>query len=890
MGIKKYLEAVFDPEQDLRTRLFMQPTMILLLAELFMLLYSFAVGQRPLIKGLLGCCFLITAVVAQWGYTVHKMNLSAAVISFLVDFILMPAVFFFSGGGRGGSPIWFVAFALYISLVMSGKLRVFFIIVNAAVASACYVLYIYHPELMMQRSEGYANRSSLFALLIVSTACGFVVSYAVRSYGEEIARSEQREREIEKLNRAQNQFFSNMSHEIRTPINTIVGLNEMILREDISDEVAEDAMNIQAASKMLLHLINDILDMSKIESGKMEITAVTYDTGAMLSELVGMLWIRAKEKGLEFHIDVDPMLPAQLVGDEVKIKQILINLLTNAIKYTSEGSVTLSMQYRQQEDGMGLVTYTVTDTGMGLKKESIPHLFSAFRRVDEEKNRLIEGTGLGLAIVKQFVDLMGGTIRVNSVYMQGSSFIVELPQKAAADKQIGELNLELRHSIGHRRRYRQSFEAPDARILVVDDNSTNLLVVRKLLRDTRVKVETVESGKEALKKTLETQYHLIFMDHMMPEMDGIECLHEIRRQVGGLCRETKVVALTANAGSDTQALYVKEGFDGYLLKPVNGDELERELLRMLPRELIRVIDTDLAAADDASVSVRRREKKLQVVVTTDSVCDLPRQTIKSREIAVLPYHVRTGHGIFLDGVEAESRDVLEYMTQQRGELRSEPPEASEYEKFFARQLLRANNVIHITMASGTSLGYAAATEATQTFDNVFVVDSGHLSTGLGLMVLAADQMAKNGVTAEKILQELERLRPRLRTSFIVDSTEFLARSGRISRGLNHLIDGLMVHPVLVMRKRKMVTDRIFIGARSKTWKQYIKWAFAKRDTIDRRMLFITYTKLTRAELDEVAAEIKKLIEFEEVIFQETSPAISSNCGPGTLGLSYMTVD
>ncbi len=889
MGIKKYLEAVFDSEQDLQTRLFMQPTMMLLCVQLFMFFYCIAVGQRKWVIGLIGIVFLITAVVAQWGFTVKKVAISAAVITLIIDFIMMPAIFFFSGGGAGGSPIWFVAFSLYISLVMAGKQRVLFLIVNSATASACYALNIVHPEYMMVRSTGYANRSSLFAVLIVSLACGIVVSYAVRAFDGEIKRSDLRGKEIEKLNKAQNQFFSNMSHEIRTPINTIIGLNEMILREDISEEVAEDAMNIQAASKMLLHLINDILDMSKIESGKMEITAVTYDTGAMLSELVGMLWIRAKEKGLEFHIDVDPMLPAQLIGDEVKIKQILINLLTNAIKYTREGSVTLSIQYQPQEGGMGLVTYSVSDTGMGLKKESIPHLFSAFRRVDEEKNRFIEGTGLGLSIVKQFVDLMGGTIRVNSVYMQGSTFIVELPQKAAADKQIGELNLELRHSMGHRRQYRQSFEAPDARILVVDDNSTNLLVVRKLLRDTRVNVETAESGKEALKMTLETQYHLIFMDHMMPEMDGIECLHEIRRQVGGLCRETKVVALTANAGSDTQALYVKEGFDGYLLKPVNGDELERELLRMLPRELIRVIDTELAAADDPSLSVRRREKKLQTVITADSVCDLPKQMIKSREIELLPYHIRTKNGLFLDGVEAESRDVLEYMSQGRGELHSEPPAEAEYEAFFARQLVRANNVIHITMANGASEGYAAAKEATRTFDNVFVVDSGHLSTGMGLMVLAADQMAKNGVPPEKILKELELLRPRLHTSFIVDSTEFLARAGHISRGLNHLIDGLMVHPVLVMRKYKMVVDRMFIGSRAKTWKRFIAWSFGKHDNVDRKMLFITYASLSRSDLEEVAAEIRKYVDFEEIIFQETSPAISSNCGPGTLGLSYWTV-
>ena len=888
MGIKKYLRAVFDPKQDLQTRLFMQPTLVLLLVELLLLLYGLAASIKPAVVGTLGASFLVTAVVAQLGYTLRKIPLATAIIALLMDLGLLPMAFFTDGGAAGEAPLLFVAFALYVSLVMSGKQRLFFLLLNSGIACGCYYIAYARPDLVARLSVGHTNRSSLFALLLVAAAFAVAVSYALKAYGEESARSKARGEEIEKLNKAQNQFFSNMSHEIRTPINTIIGLNEMILREDISEEVAEDATNIQAASKMLLHLINDVLDMSKLESGKMELTAVTYDTGAMLSDLVGMLWIRAKEKGLEFHIDVDPMLPAQLVGDEVKIKQVLINLLTNAIKYTREGSVTLSIQYRAQEDGKGLVTYSVSDTGIGLKKESIPHLFSAFQRVDEEKNRFIEGTGLGLSIVKQFVELMGGTIRVNSVYMQGSTFIVELPQKPAADRQIGELNLELRHSLNRRARYRQSFEAPDARLLVVDDNTTNLLVVKKLLRETRVRVDAVESGREALKKTLETQYHLIFMDHMMPEMDGIECLHEIRRQVGGLCRETKVVALTANAGSDTQALYVKEGFDGYLLKPVNGDELERELLRMLPRELIRVIDAELAGADDPSFSVRRREKKLQVAVTTDSVCDLPRQIVNSREIAVLPYHVRTKDGMFLDGVETESRDVLEYISQGRGELRSEPPTPGEYESFFARQLLRANNVVHITMASGSSQGYAAAMEARQTFDNVSVFNSGHLSSGMGLMVLAADQMAKNGVPADKILRELESLRARLHTSFVVDSTEFLERSGRISLALNKVTDGLMVHPVLAMHKDRLVVRRLYVGTRSRVWRRYIAWALNTRDPIDKKTLFITYASISHEELTAVAEEIKKYVEFEDVIFQETSPAISSNCGPGTLGLAFMT--
>ena len=405
-----------------------------------------------------------------------------------------------------------------------------------------------------------------------------------------------------------------------------------------------------------------------------------------------------------------------------------------------------------------------------------------------------------------------------------------------------------------------------------------------------MRIDTADSGRDALKKTLETQYHLIFMDHMMPEMDGVECLHEIRAQAGGLCRETKIVALTANAGSENQELYVREGFDGYLLKPVNGDELERELMRMLPRELLRVTNSALTEDADASLFIRqRREKKLQVVVTTDSVCDLPRQYVESRGIDVLPYHVRTKNGMFLDGVETEARDVLEYIARQEGELRSEPPAVGEYEKFFASQLLRANNVVHLTMAGGASDGYAAAMEARQTFENVTVIDSGHLSTGLGMMVLAADQMAKNGMNVDKIAQEIKSMKGRFHTSFIVDSTEFLARSGRVSRVIHRFADALMVHPVLGMRDGRIVVKRIYAGTRAYTWRRYIAWALNTREAIDRKLLFITYAGLSGEELRGIADEVRRKVAFEDVVFQETSPAISSNCGPGTFGLSFMTL-
>ena len=253
-------------------------------------------------------------------------------------------------------------------------------------------------------------------MIMVGLLTSVLLMFLNRMYEEENALTQQQKKEIEELNQAENNFFSSMSHEIRTPINTIIGLNEITLRGDIPDEVAENARNIQGASKLLLTLINDILDISKIKSGKMEIVNASYETGTLFSEIVNMIWIKAKEKGLEFKLYVDPSIPSMLCGDEVRIKQVLINLLNNAVKYTSEGSVTLSVRCERQGVNRVRVWYSVEDTGQGVKKENLPYIFNAFRRVDEEKNRHIEGTGLGLSIVQQLVELMGGEISVNSVY------------------------------------------------------------------------------------------------------------------------------------------------------------------------------------------------------------------------------------------------------------------------------------------------------------------------------------------------------------------------------------------------------------------------------------------------------------------------------------------
>jgi len=887
MNPKHLIDKIKDHNLDLQERIFRLLTFVALIGFLILIIVGVVLGDSFIDMTSLIISFILFCVITVFALTTGKTRLGANLIACIVVFGLLPIAFFTGGGIYGGSPLWFVFCFVYICLVVYGKIRYFFLVCAGIMTLVCYGLGYFYPALIKEHTVNAAYLDSLISILIVSTLICLLFLFESDIFISENRISNQQKKEIEEMNQAQNRFFSSMSHEIRTPINTIIGLNEMIMREEISDEVAEDAKNIQAASKMLLALINDILDMSKIESGKMDIVSVTYDVGTMLSDIVNMTWSRAKEKGLEFHVDVDQTMPTRLYGDEVRIKQVLINILNNAVKYTKEGSVTLSIQCKKSYGKKALITYTVTDTGMGIKKESIPHLFTAFKRVDQAENRYIEGTGLGLSIVKQIVDLMGGKITVNSVYTKGSTFIVELNQEIADASELGDLNLESRHMLGSREHYKQSFEAPKAHILLVDDNEANLMVATKLLRDTRVQIDTAMSGEEALTKTVQMRYDTIFMDHLMPEMDGIECLHAIRSQVGGLNRETPTVALTANAGSENQALYSREGFDGYLLKPVSGELLEAELVKHLPRELVNIIGSDIVLSGGSDTFAKEHRKKSAILITTDSVCDLPKHIVQRRNIPVLPYRICTEDGYFLDGVETEAEGILAYMEDGERTVKSEPPEVSDYEEFFAEQLTKAQHIIHITMAKDVSDGYANAVEASRAFDNVTVIDSGHLSSGMGLLVLYANQRAKEGLSIDTIVQEVEQVKGRTSTSFVVGSTDYLARSGRISETVASISKAFMLHPVLVLRDSKMKIGAIRIGRNDYVRRKYIVKALNTLNGIDTGMIFITHAGMSTEELKEIEQLVRKRVDFKEIIFQKASPAISINCGPGSFGLLFL---
>ncbi|MBR5377282.1 MAG: DegV family EDD domain-containing protein [Lachnospiraceae bacterium] len=700
---------------------------------------------------------------------------------------------------------------------------------------------------------------------------------------------EKQQKEISDLNNAQNRFFSSMSHEIRTPINTIIGLNEAILREDISDEVAEDAANIRASSNMLLHLINDILDMSKISSGQMKLMLAPYHPGSMLSDLVSMLWLRTREKGLDFHIEIAPDIPSELNGDEVRIKQILINVLNNAIKYTDEGSITLSIQCTGINDGKADIVYTVTDTGIGIKKENIPHLFTAFRRVDEEQNKYIEGTGLGLSIVKELVELMGGSVSVNSVYTQGSTFIIEIPQTVTDFTEIGNIQFEEKHRMNLSGNYHCTFEAPQANVLVVDDTPSNLLVIKKLLRDTKMTIDTASGGEEALDMTLEKEYNIILMDHVMPNMDGIECFHRIRSQTGGLSKEAKVIALTANAGNDMQEMYYNEGFDGYLVKPVNSSHLERELARLLPDDLKIITRNDEDIIENSVRWMDSHRRKKPVAISSESIADIPKSLLEEYGIEVILHKVITEEGVFTDTAEIDSDELLDYMKEGHT-IRTQAPSVKECEDFFAKVLSGANSVLHMNISAHVNnSGITDAEEGARAFTNVTVFDTRHLSSGEGLVTLEACALAESGMSVGEIIRELENVRNRINTSFIVDNFDYLAKSGQTSTRLAAIGKAVMFHPVLAMKNGRLKLSSFYLGSKSHAWSRYISRTLSNVSAIDRSILFITYVGLTQKDLDWIMALVEKKVHFEKVYCQKASPTIAVNAGPGTFGLLFKKI-
>lgn len=432
----------------------------------------------------------------------------------------------------------------------------------------------------------------IFVSLIVAGFVNSLITEQNHRLLDALRKEKRSQQEAEAANMAKSSFLANMSHEIRTPINAILGMNEMILREEKDPAIRGYAGNIQASGNSLLSIVSDVLDISKIQSGKLEIIPVDYEVNSLISDCCNMAAGRAKAKELELLVECADNVPMKLCGDETHIRQIIMNLLTNAVKYTEKGTVKLIVSGRFTDGGF-VLKVDVSDTGIGIAEENLPQLFTQFQRFDLQRNRNIEGTGLGLSIVKRLCDLMSGTITARSVLGSGSTFTVELPQKVVDSTPCGGVNLN--YSAGAEHEYHHSFEAPEAKILAVDDLPVNLLVIANLLKETRIKIDTAGSGRECLDKCSQQKYDLILMDHMMPEMDGVLTFEKLHGDKSSPNFETPVIMLTANALAGMREQYMDVGFADYVSKPVRGAKLEEAIRRNLPESLIKPASPEIPA-------------------------------------------------------------------------------------------------------------------------------------------------------------------------------------------------------------------------------------------------------------------------------------------------------
>ena len=462
----------------------------------------------------------------------------------------------------------------------------------------------------------YFNRSGIFhgryfAIgMLILLICSSV--YTVQS----VFHIEKDKQAAEMANEAKGRFLARMSHEIRTPINAVLGMDEMILRESRELQVREYALDIQNAGKSLLALINDILDISKIDSGKLEIVPVEYDVSSLIHDTVNMIYQKAVSKELDVEVIVEEKLPSRLMGDDVRIRQVLLNLLNNAVKYTEHGSVTLSVTGEKKEQKV-LLHFEVKDTGVGIKEEDKPKLFEEFQRIEESRHRNIEGTGLGMSITLQLLKLMGSHLEVTSTYGEGSDFFFDLEQDIIDETPIGKLSERIKQQ-EQQYVYETAFIAPDADILVVDDNAVNRKVFRSLLKDTRMRIDEADSGEECLKKVVNKKYDLIFLDHMMPGMDGIETFHAFPEQQGNVNLETPVIALTANAVNGAKEMFLQNGFDDFFAKPIVYEKLEKLLRKYLTQN--KIIEGAVMQSEE---QIRKEtEETIQIQQRLETVSEL----------------------------------------------------------------------------------------------------------------------------------------------------------------------------------------------------------------------------------------------------------------------------
>lgn len=505
-----------------------------------------------------------------------KPQVAALLIVLMGNMVLFPLMYFTSGGMVSGMPVWVLLGLIFSWLILQGKLCVIIYILNVLAAISCMLIEMWYPEAvtpLATRNAAYIDM--IQSMVVVTCIFGGIFKYQTYVY-------EKQRKQILKANAAKSEFLANMSHELRTPINAILGYNEMLMRETGESQTVAYASNVRLAGRNLLSLVSTILDFTDIEKEKLQLSDGNYSVRDMLQDILPQAEFEADRKNLELRILIDETIPQRLIGDVARIKQILDNLISNAIKYTNQGFVEINLSWETQEESNGNLIVAIRDSGIGMKAGDVQKISESFIRFDREQTMNIQGIGLGLTIVTRLLHLMDSRLEVESEPGAGSCFAFRLRQGIADATPIGKLDLR-------KERYElpeyvaDTWEAPQACALLVDDNPMNLDILIGMLHETKMQLDTAVNGKEALQRVREKKYDIILMDHMMPVMDGIEALHRLREE--NLCPDIPVLVLTANAVGDARERYLQAGFDDYLSKPVLYGQLLTKVRQYLPERL-----------------------------------------------------------------------------------------------------------------------------------------------------------------------------------------------------------------------------------------------------------------------------------------------------------------
>lgn len=511
-------------------------------------------------------CLLLIYIFADF---IFKSRQFLPYVYFVGVLLTRPVIWYFSGGSRSSANILFVSELVLFVMCMRGTKQKIFILISLFTTSMTQNLSRNLPDPVFIMDEKQYQQGGAVLGLTTSLLIAALLILQKKEYMKERDAAIETKKDLEKSNSLQKNFLANMSHEIRSPLGIVMGFNNLIKDSDDVEQIHEYSKDITEAGSTLLTVINDILDYSKIESGKLDIIEDDYYFHDLIEEIRRDVALKCAEKGLKFAARIDESIPNGLHGDNIRIKQCLINILSNAVKYTEKGGILFQIQCVDVKDDEYRIKFIVRDTGKGISEEALPNIFSAFQRLDEGMNRGIEGTGLGMAITKNLLDEMGGTIEVESQLGVGSTFTMELTQRKGAETKKEE-------------KVDDTCNLEGVKVLVVDDTELNLILVNKLLQKEMAEVTTINNGKDGLADMEMNKYDIIFLDHMMPEMNGVEVFERMKAG-GGINHDTPVVMLTANAMAGAMKEYMDMGFNGYLSKPIRPNELKEIILRLTGR-------------------------------------------------------------------------------------------------------------------------------------------------------------------------------------------------------------------------------------------------------------------------------------------------------------------